>query len=108
MSSGAASITIMAQLPFDTTPSCCSKAATNYLAQKMHCEHPNLIAFPLNPGWLETDMGLEVAKHVPPVPELPMGSLEVGVKGIIERLDGVTREVDSRTFITPEGGSLPW
>jgi hypothetical protein len=53
-------------------------------------------------------MGLEVAKHVLPVPELPMGSLEVGVKGIIERLDVVTREVDSGTFVTPEGGSLPW
>jgi hypothetical protein len=53
-------------------------------------------------------MGLEVAKHVPPFPELPMVSLEVGVKGIIEGLDGVTREVDSGTFVTPEGGSLPW
>jgi NAD(P)-dependent dehydrogenase (short-subunit alcohol dehydrogenase family) len=42
MSSGAASITIMAQLPFDTTPYCCSKAAANYLAKKIHCEHPNL------------------------------------------------------------------
>jgi hypothetical protein len=53
-------------------------------------------------------MGLEVAKHVPPVPELPMGSLGVGVKGIIERLDGVTREVGSGTFITLEGRSRPW
>jgi norsolorinic acid ketoreductase len=108
MSSGAASITFVDQLPFDTTPYCCSKAAVNYLAKKIHCEHPNLIVFPLNPGWLETDMGLEVAKHVAPVPELPMGNLEVGVKGIIERLDGVTREVDSGTFVTPEGGNLPW
>jgi norsolorinic acid ketoreductase len=102
MSSGAASIPIMDQLPFDTTPYCCSKVAANDLAKKIQCEHPNLIAFPLNSGWLETDMGLEVAKHVPPVPELPMGSLEVGVKGIIERLDGVTMEVGSGTFITPD------
>jgi norsolorinic acid ketoreductase len=79
ISSGGASITIMDQLPVDTTPYCCSKAAANYLA-KINCEPPDLIAFPLDPGWLETDMGLEVAKHVPPVLELPMGSLEAGVK----------------------------
>jgi norsolorinic acid ketoreductase len=84
MSLGAASITIMDQFPFDTTPYCCFKVATSYLAKKIHCEYPNLIACLLNPGSLETDMGLEVAKHVPSVPELPMGSMEAGVKGIIE------------------------
>lgn len=42
--------------PSATTPYGVSKAALNHLVVKIHLEHPNIIAFPLHPGWIETDV----------------------------------------------------
>ena len=34
-----------------------SKAMLNYLTCRMHYENPELIAFPMSPGFVQTDMG---------------------------------------------------
>ena len=39
-----------------------SKAMLNYLTCKMHLENPSLIAFPLSPGFVQTDMGSKNSK----------------------------------------------
>jgi norsolorinic acid ketoreductase len=41
-----------------------SKAALHWVVRKVHFEHPNITAFVLDPGFVQTDMGNTGAKHV--------------------------------------------
>jgi norsolorinic acid ketoreductase len=56
ISSGAGSISNMGNLPVANTAYGASKAAANFVTRKIHFENPNLIAFPIQPGWLQTDV----------------------------------------------------
>ena len=47
--------------PFLTATYGASKAATNYVTQRIFIEHPNIVAFPLQPGWVQTEMGNKAA-----------------------------------------------
>jgi norsolorinic acid ketoreductase len=51
VSSTVGSIADMEQWPINATPYGMSKAALNYLTKKIHIENPNLIAFPIHPGY---------------------------------------------------------
>jgi NAD(P)-dependent dehydrogenase (short-subunit alcohol dehydrogenase family) len=52
-----ASIGDMGSLPLKSAAYGASKAAVNYIVRKIHFENPGLIAFPMSPGWVQTDMG---------------------------------------------------
>jgi norsolorinic acid ketoreductase len=56
ISSGAGSISNMGNLPVENTAYGSSKAAVNFVTRKIHFENPNLISFPVQPGWLQTDV----------------------------------------------------
>jgi norsolorinic acid ketoreductase len=56
LSSGAGSISGVDKLPVENTAYGASKAAVNFVIRRIHYENPNLIAFPINPGWLQTDV----------------------------------------------------
>jgi len=56
LSSGAGSISDVDKLPVENTAYGASKAAVNFVTRRIHYENPNLIAFPINPGWLQTDV----------------------------------------------------
>ena len=56
ITSGAGSISNMGSLPVENTAYGSSKAAANFVTRKIHFENPNLIAFPVQPGWLQTDV----------------------------------------------------
>lgn len=58
ISSAVASIGDMEKVPMKSTAYGASKAALNYVIRKIHCENEGLIAFPLNPGWVQTDVSL--------------------------------------------------
>jgi norsolorinic acid ketoreductase len=58
ISSGAGSIGGMEKLRIENTAYGTSKAALNFVTRKIHFENPNLIAFPINPGWLQTEAGI--------------------------------------------------
>jgi NAD(P)-dependent dehydrogenase (short-subunit alcohol dehydrogenase family) len=47
----------MESVPLKSTAYGASKAAVNYIVRKIHFENPGLIAFPISPGWVQTDMG---------------------------------------------------
>ncbi|KAJ9604751.1 hypothetical protein H2200_010865 [Cladophialophora chaetospira] len=57
ISSAAGSIEGLSNTPFPMTAYGSSKAALNWLTVKIHHEHPNIIAFPMHPGFIQTDMG---------------------------------------------------
>jgi norsolorinic acid ketoreductase len=57
LSSGAGSIDGMEALKdVQNTAYGASKAALNFVVRKIHFENPGLIAFSVNPGWLQTDV----------------------------------------------------
>ena len=56
LSSGAGSLSQVESLPVENTAYGASKAAVNFVTRRIHYENPNVIAFPINPGWLQTDV----------------------------------------------------
>ena len=57
ISSSVASIGGMQLRPFPNASYGTSKAALNFMIRKIHFEHTSLTAFPVDPGWVQTDMG---------------------------------------------------
>lgn len=64
MSSGAGSLSEMENVKVENTAYGSSKAAVNFVTRKIHFENPNLIAFPINPGWLQTDVGYPIVSSL--------------------------------------------
>ena len=56
ISTEAASLASLEHIPLEHAAYGSSKVAVNFVAKKIHVEYPNIIAFPLNPGWLQTDV----------------------------------------------------
>ena len=56
ISSGAGSLSQVEKLPVENTAYGASKAALNFVVRRIHYENPDLIAFPINPGWLQTEV----------------------------------------------------
>jgi len=83
-----------------------SKAALNFLVKKIHLENPSLIAFPIHPGWVQTEMGNEGAEFL----GLKQAPVQLGdsVKGLIDKIDNATREETSGTFQTFDGMGSAW
>lgn len=73
-----------------------SKAALNYITRKMHFVHPEIIAFPLDPGWVRTEMGNAGAKRLGLYEA--EDSIEDSVKGMVQIIDGATRDGTSGRF----------
>ncbi|KAL4864027.1 hypothetical protein BDV12DRAFT_206050 [Aspergillus spectabilis] len=86
-----------------------SRAAGNWLTRAIHLQHEadGFIAVALHPGWVQTRAGDFVAKewgYAPGPPETVEGS----VKGILEVVDGATREKVGGKFVTYTGQELAW
>ena len=74
---------------FESTPSLsygCSKAAGNYFAKKVHCEHKQegLVSVAVHPGWVKTDMGHLYRESIGGFGENMMITVEESVKGMLE------------------------
>ena len=84
-----------------------SKAAVNFLVNRVHVEHPHITAFPLCPGWVQTDMGNAGAK-VAGMEQAPL-TLKQSVDGITKLIDEATRETHSGKYWNAANGeNLPW
>jgi norsolorinic acid ketoreductase len=124
VSSIGGSTSLLDKNPLSTAPYGASKAAVNHVTRKIHFEHPNIIAIPLSPGWVDTDvsfdfqhgglmlkvvkMGQEAAGSIEKT-EIPT-SLEDGVAEIVVYIDNATREKDSGKFGLAywEGEEVTW
>ena len=108
MSTSGGSISFQPNLPsFYTSNYGASKAALNFLAQRVHVEHPNVTAFPLHPGWVQTDMG-NAGAALAGMKQAPM-SVEQSVSGILSTVDKATRASHGGRFWNAEDGSeLQW
>lgn len=74
----------MDKYPIPATAYGASKAALNYVVRKIHVENEGLIAFPLHPGWVRTDMGNHGAE-VMGIEQAPV-SLEESVQGMLNKV----------------------
>jgi len=106
ISSPVASIGDIEKVPLPATAYGISKASINYLARKIHFENPNLIAFPLSPGWVQTDMGNLGAVNAG-LKEAPT-TLKESVDGIVSKLDSATKEKTSGNFEAFDDGKWSW
>lgn len=69
-------------------------------------DNPSLIAFPIHPGWVQTDMGNAGAK-ANGLEEAPT-SVEECVSGMIDKIDNATREKTSGKFMSYDGQHINW
>jgi len=106
ITSTAGSIGEMEKLPMISTAYGASKAALNYIVKKIHMENPGLIAFPLNPGWVKTDMG-NAGALAHGMAEAPL-TLEESLTGMLSKIDGATRENASGKLVTFNGEEPSW
>jgi len=108
LSSGMASIGDMDNLPFPNTAYGSSKAAANYITKKINQENQdiNLIAFPISPGWVQTDMGnrgaMAFGLGIAPV------TLQQSVDGIIGKIDNATQENSGGKFLSFDDKLYKW
>ncbi|KAL4811073.1 hypothetical protein BDV18DRAFT_155686 [Aspergillus unguis] len=108
MSSSVGSIT--AQEPFPGGAYGASRAAGNWLLRAIHLQHEaeGLVAVALHPGWVRTRAGEFVASEWGFGEGAPLESVERSVSGILEVVDGATRESVGGEFVTYKGEKLPW
>ncbi|RKK90870.1 hypothetical protein BFJ71_g11227 [Fusarium oxysporum] len=106
ISSGAGSLGFMENLKVENTAYGSSKAALNFITRRIHFENPDLVAFSINPGWLQTDLGNHAAQSSG-LSAAPV-SVQDGVNGIVSVIDGATRNATSGRFLSWENKELPW
>ncbi|PVH76593.1 NAD(P)-binding protein, partial [Cadophora sp. DSE1049] len=106
ISSAVGSMTIMPMIGFHCTPYGASKAASTYLVRKIHFENPGLIAFPVHPGWVQTDMG-NAGAEAAGVHQADI-TLEDSINGLVSVIDKATREETSGNLMNYDGSVLPW
>jgi len=83
-----------------------TKAALNYIVKKIHLEHEDIIAVPIDPGWAQTDMGNYGAALFGV--EKAEITVEESISGVVKIIDEATREKTSGKFFNYTGGEASW
>ncbi|KAF4928005.1 Norsolorinic acid ketoreductase nor1 [Colletotrichum viniferum] len=83
-----------------------SKVVAHWLTKAIHREEPELVAFPIDPGWVQTDLGNNGAHYF----GHEQAPLKVGdvTKGIVKEVDSATRDSHGGKLIQWDGVVLPW
>jgi norsolorinic acid ketoreductase len=105
ISSGAASITDIVPLPILAYGA--SKAATNFIARRLHSEHlaEGFVIFALSPGWVKTEMGNRGAAAAG-MAEAPL-TIEESIAGQVKVIDNAG-ENESGRFLSYDGTEYKW
>ncbi|KAL9115469.1 MAG: hypothetical protein Q9227_000790, partial [Pyrenula ochraceoflavens] len=113
----------MDDVPYPNAAYGSSKAAVNFVVRKIHFENEGLIAFPIHPGWVQTDQGNSGAKsfgmeHAPLTPEESVDGIVSKARILFVRLsfeadvllqiDSATRENLGGVFESFDGKRFPW
>jgi len=106
VSSAVSTIGGMELRPYPLTAYGVSKAALNFFMRKIHFEHEDLIAFALDPGFVQTDMGNTGARSVGM--EKAVTPIDDCIAGMVKLIDESTREKTGGKFPIWEGGEFPW
>ncbi|KAH9485089.1 putative oxidoreductase C24B10.20 [Psilocybe cubensis] len=91
-----------------------SKAALHWATRKIHFENEWLVAFPLSPGAVGTDMVDNIVeadktgnfqRMIESMPQLSAGNV---VESLVKIIDGSTRERNGGEFMHVDGTKLPY
>nr|XP_019013348.1 uncharacterized protein I206_01414 [Kwoniella pini CBS 10737]OCF52129.1 hypothetical protein I206_01414 [Kwoniella pini CBS 10737] len=85
-----------------------TKIGATYLARYAHFEHPELIIFPLWPGWVRTDMGKLTAKHLGLDDGTVTVSVDESAAGLQNVINNATRETHSGYVWNYDGTPGKW
>ncbi|EIN06060.1 NAD(P)-binding protein [Punctularia strigosozonata HHB-11173 SS5] len=99
-----------ASAPFDMAPYGISKAALNYLVRKLHYEHEKdrLVAFPISPGPVTTDMGSYGVEHDAGIRNLDFKTVDEIAAPLLKVIGNATRESEGGHFLNFDGAKIPW
>ena len=81
LGSSAGCLAKMELIPFPNAAYGPSKAALHWISKKIHLENPELVAFPIDPGFVQTDMGNTGAQALGLGP--PPQTLEESIAGLM-------------------------
>lgn len=83
-----------------------SKAALHWITKRINAEEESLLSFVFDPGWSNTDMGINGAKLLgfERAPVEPSDSCD----GLINVLSGATKETHGGQFILYTGEIQAW
>jgi norsolorinic acid ketoreductase len=62
ISSAVGSISFQENLPLESSAYGSSKAALNFITSRIHFENPKIIAAPVHPGWLQTEVSTQISQ----------------------------------------------
>ncbi|KAK5075793.1 hypothetical protein LTR24_009884 [Lithohypha guttulata] len=106
LGSTAGSLGNMEQIPFPNAAYGASKAALHWISKKIHQENPNLVVFPIHPGWVQTEMGNTGAQAFGL--EKASITIEESINGVVNVIDNATREKSSGKFLSWDGTESTW
>ncbi|KAH7386383.1 hypothetical protein BKA64DRAFT_680822 [Cadophora sp. MPI-SDFR-AT-0126] len=105
-SSALATITGMELRPFSMSAYGSSKAFGNYFIRKIHFENEGLVAFAMDPGFVQTDMGNTGARAAGM--EKAYTPTEECAAGFVKQVDEATREKTGGHFAGWNGEDFPF
>ncbi|KIW15321.1 hypothetical protein PV08_05366 [Exophiala spinifera] len=85
-----------------------SKAAVTYAASRIHREESRITIVPVQPGWVQTEMGNKAAALAGMNAEDVPVTLDESVSGLISLFDKANKETHSGKFWDHTGTQLPW
>lgn len=103
---GSCSAWLENQLDMPNAAYATSKVAAHWLTKAIHREEPELTAFPIDPGWVQTDLGNHGAHHFG-FEAAPL-SAEKSTEGIVKVVGEATRESHGGKLIQWDGAMLAW
>ncbi|KZL63291.1 aflatoxin biosynthesis ketoreductase nor-1 [Colletotrichum incanum] len=84
-----------------------SKAALNWIVKGLHVQNENLVSVAVHPGFVRTDLGEYAAKQWNYDVEL-LNTVESSVSGVLQVIDGATRDTTSGKLVTHTGEVFAW
>ncbi|PSS12787.1 hypothetical protein M430DRAFT_106153 [Amorphotheca resinae ATCC 22711] len=108
--SSAAFLTVMTSvldmIPMQNAAYAPTKVVLHWLTKAIHIEEPELTAFPIDPGWVQTDLGNDGAKAFGV--EKAAITVEESAAGLIKVIDAATRETHGGKLWVWDGRQVPW
>ncbi|EHK96732.1 putative Aflatoxin biosynthesis ketoreductase nor-1 [Glarea lozoyensis 74030] len=93
-------------IPFQNAAYAPTKLVLHWLTKAMHMEEPELTAFPIDPGWVQTDLGNHAA-HSFNIEKAAITS-EESVTGMVKVIDVATRDSHGGKLWEYNGVEVPW
>ncbi|PWY73894.1 putative NADPH-dependent 1-acyl dihydroxyacetone phosphate reductase [Aspergillus sclerotioniger CBS 115572] len=93
--------------PFPNAAYAPSKVVQHWYTRSISAEDPWLTAFPIDPGWVQTDLGQRGADWFG-VDRTAAITVEESVTGVVKVIDASTRETHSGKLTRYNGKEEPW